>query len=100
MTQEFLYNEKLYGLEKEFLELLYLYENNNLPNKILFSGLKGSGKCTLAYHLINCILSSFDNIKYDKKKFLINKRSNKVIRIQKSNLITEYFQYCNQKYLK
>jgi DNA polymerase III subunit delta' len=75
MTQEFLYNEKLYGLEKEFQELLYLYENNNLPNKILFSGLKGSGKCTLAYHLINCILSSFDNIKYDKKKFLINKES-------------------------
>ena len=27
------------------------------PNKILLSGQKGSGKCTMAYHLINFILS-------------------------------------------
>ena len=75
MIEEFSYNNKLYGLEKEFQEMTSLYENNKLPNKILFSGLKGSGKCTLAYHLINYILSSFDIIKYDKKNFSINKES-------------------------
>ena len=52
-----LYQNKLFGLEKEFLELVLLYKNKKLPNKILFSGPKGSGKCTLSYHLINRILS-------------------------------------------
>jgi len=75
MIPEFSYNNKLYGLEKEFQEMISLYENNKLPNKILFSGLKGSGKCTFAYHLINYILSSFDIIKYDNKNFSINKES-------------------------
>jgi DNA polymerase-3 subunit delta' len=34
--------------KEEFLKLINLYKNNNLPNKILFSGEKGIGKFTLA----------------------------------------------------
>tara|TARA_Y100000741_G_scaffold362451_1_gene348257 strand:- start:622 stop:1542 length:921 start_codon:yes stop_codon:yes gene_type:complete len=67
-----LYQNKLYGLEKEFKELVLLYKKNKLPNKILFSGPKGSGKCTLSYHLINFILSSDDDFPYDDKNFSIN----------------------------
>ena len=48
----------LYGLEYELLELISLYKKNKLPNKILLSGQKGVGKCTLAYHLSNYIFSN------------------------------------------
>ncbi len=72
MNLDPLYQNKLYGLEKEFTELVLLYKNNKLPNKILFSGSKGSGKCTLSYHLINQILSIEENFPYDEKKFEIN----------------------------
>ena len=47
----------LYGHHSEFLNFINLYKNNKLPNKILLSGEKGIGKSTLAYHIINHILS-------------------------------------------
>ena len=65
---------ELYGLKNEFNELVNLYLKNKLPNKILLSGQKGIGKCTLAYHLINYVLSkdeiypyNFDNLCIDDK---------------------------------
>ena len=48
---------KLYGHENHMNSLLKLYKKDYLPNKILFSGEKGVGKSTLAYHLINFIFS-------------------------------------------
>ena len=51
---------------KEIFNLLYkLYKNDNLPNKILLSGEKGIGKSTLAYHLINFVLSENEDHPYD-----------------------------------
>ena len=47
----------LYGLNNYLDEFIRLYNDNKLPNKILLSGFKGIGKSTLAYHLINYILS-------------------------------------------
>ena len=44
---------KLYGLKRYIDELIKLENNGKLPNKILLSGLKGTGKSTLAYHFIN-----------------------------------------------
>ena len=55
----------LFSHKEEFQKLINLYKNNNLPNKILFSGEKGIGKCTLAYHLINYILSANEDFSYD-----------------------------------
>lgn len=72
MNLDPLYQNKLYGLEKEFTELVLLYKNNKLPNKILFSGPKGSGKCTLSYHLINQILSTDEDLPYNENNFEIN----------------------------
>tara|TARA_B100000900_G_scaffold109660_1_gene91523 strand:- start:318 stop:1250 length:933 start_codon:yes stop_codon:yes gene_type:complete len=66
---------KLYGLDKYFNELIYLYERNILPNKILLSGQKGIGKSTLAYHFINYVLSLNEYHKYDLKNFNINSQS-------------------------
>ena len=57
------------------MELIQLYEDNNLPNKILLSGQKGLGKSTLAYHLVNYVLSKDEEFTYDIKKFEINEKN-------------------------
>ena len=66
---------KLFGLDKYFLELVYLYKKNNFPNKLLLSGIKGSGKSTLAFHFINYILSKDEKFNYNLKNFQINSES-------------------------
>ena len=43
-----------------------------MPPKILLSGKKGMGKSTLAYHIINYILSENEEFKYDVNKLTIN----------------------------
>ncbi len=63
---------KLYGLDEELNELINLFNNSKLPNKILLSGEKGIGKCTLAYHLINYILSYNEKNPYNTNDFQIN----------------------------
>ena len=62
----------LYGHHAIFLNFINLYKNNKLPNKILLSGEKGIGKSTLAYHIINQILSSDEDLSYDSENFRIN----------------------------
>ena len=63
---------KLFGLDKYFIELVYLYKKDNFPNKLLLSGIKGSGKSTLAFHLINYILSKDEKFNYILNDFQIN----------------------------
>ena len=63
---------KLFGLDRFINEFIDLENNNNLPNKILLSGYKGIGKSTLAYHLINYILSKDEKFNYDTNEFKIN----------------------------
>ena len=76
----------LFSHKEEFQKLINLYKNNNLPNKILFSGVKGIGKCTLAYHLINYILSSNEDFSYDldSLKIIPDNKSFKLVQ-NKSN---------------
>ena len=63
---------RLYGHDEHINSLLKLYKRNHFPNKILFSGEKGIGKSTLAYHVINYILSYDEKGPYDLKNFEIN----------------------------
>ena len=70
-----IYQTKLYGLNNFFLDFIKLYQNKNLPNKILLSGDKGLGKSTLAYHLINYALSKDEEFNYDIKNFEINREN-------------------------
>jgi DNA polymerase-3 subunit delta' len=65
----------LYGLEKYFTELVNFYKNGNYPNKILFSGQKGIGKATLAFHFINYVLTIDEEKKYDIESYQINSES-------------------------
>jgi DNA polymerase-3 subunit delta' len=66
---------RLFGLEKYFSEIINLYENDKLPTKILFSGLKGLGKSTLSYHFINYALSKNEDYAYNYNNFEINPKN-------------------------
>ena len=48
---------ELIGFEKEFSDLLYRYESNNLPNSILIHGLSGIGKRTFLNKLVKNIIN-------------------------------------------
>ena len=63
------------------MEIVGLYKQKKMPNKILLSGKKGLGKSTLAYHLINYVLSENEEFKYNLENFIINKdnRSHKLL---------------------
>ena len=74
----------LFGLDTYFNDLKDLYKSNNLPNKILLSGLKGSGKSTLSLHLINYVLSKDEEHTYDFTNFKINKK-NRSFNLVKNN---------------
>ena len=75
MNLQPIYQTKLYGLNNFFLDFIRLYQNKNLPNKILLSGDKGLGKSTLAYHLVNYALSKDEEFNYDIKNFEINREN-------------------------
>jgi DNA polymerase-3 subunit delta' len=76
----------LYGHHFEFCNFIDLYKKKKLPSKILLSGEKGIGKSTLAYHIINHILSFDEDHSYDEKNFKIDpeNKSYKLI-LNKSN---------------
>lgn len=85
-------NQKyLFGLNKHLLKFIGMYNSKILPNKLLISGPKGIGKSTLAYHLINYILSYNDEYKYDIDNFSINDESpvfKTILNKSNPNLIT------------
>ena len=69
---ESLFQQSLFGHYEIFNKLKNLYLNKKFPNKIILSGDQGIGKCTLAYHLINYILSLNEDHSYDAKNYKIN----------------------------
>ena len=75
----------LYGFDKELVNLIELYKENKLPNKIFLGGPKGVGKATLAYHLINYIFSKNEINDYDVYKLKINSL-NKSYQLIQNNL--------------
>tara|TARA_B100000963_G_scaffold359830_1_gene388389 strand:- start:930 stop:1850 length:921 start_codon:yes stop_codon:yes gene_type:complete len=78
---------KLHGLSNFLNDLINLYNNKKLPNKILLSGQKSIGKCTLAYHLINYILSQDEPSSYDLEKNEINLENSSFKLIQNRSCI-------------
>ena len=65
-------NKHLLEMNSFFNEIINLNNQKKMPNKILLSGKKGLGKSTLAYHVINYILSENEDYKYDIKEFKIH----------------------------
>ena len=79
------YNQKiLLGYDNLFLNIVNLWKNKKLANKIFFSGSKGIGKATFAYHLINYIFSNKEQFPYDINNYKIN-NSNKSFNLVKNN---------------
>ncbi len=76
----------LFEHKEIFNQLCKLSKNDILPNKIILSGEKGIGKSTLAYHLINFVLSENEEHPYDYENNKINpaNKSYKLI-LNKSN---------------
>ena len=72
MTLKPITQTNLYGLNNYLMEFIKLYQNKKLPNKILLNGEEGLGKSTLAYHLINYVLSKNEEFEYDLNNFQIN----------------------------
>ena len=65
-------NRRLFGMNRFFNEITKLYNEKKMPTKILLSGKRGLGKSTLAYHIVNQILSADEDFKYNSKDFIIN----------------------------
>ena len=63
---------QLFGYDDYFNSFIKLFHKNKLPNTILLSGLKGSGKATFAYHFINYLLSYKEQNKYSTNNFTIH----------------------------
>ena len=78
-------NINLYGMDNFFNEIIKLYNKDLMPNKILLSGKKGLGKSTLAYHIINYILSKNEQFPYDLNKFMINEQNRSFKLIQNNS---------------
>ena len=62
----------LFGYKDYFNLFVKLFQKKKLPNTILLSGLKGSGKATFAYHFANYLLSYKEQNKYSTNNFTIN----------------------------
>ena len=77
-------NTRLYGMKYFFDEISKLYNEKKLPTKILLSGKRGIGKSTLAYHVINYILSIAEDSKYDYRKFIISE-TNRSFKLLQNN---------------
>tara|TARA_B100000029_G_scaffold458161_1_gene487362 strand:+ start:1635 stop:2603 length:969 start_codon:yes stop_codon:yes gene_type:complete len=65
----------IYGYRNYFQSLIKLYEVGNLPNTMLFSGPRGIGKSTFAYHFANYLLSQNEDNKYSIEENKINKNN-------------------------
>jgi DNA polymerase-3 subunit delta' len=77
-------NIKLFGMNDFFHDIARLYNQKKMPTKILLSGKKGLGKSTLAYHIVNYILSNTENFKYDLGTLTINE-NNRSFKLLKNN---------------
>ena len=72
---------KLLSFKDNFKELVNLSLRNKLPNKLIFSGNKGIGKCTFAFHLINYLFSQDEKGSYnlEDNEININNKSYKLV---------------------
>jgi len=83
-------NRHLLHMNTFFYEIINLYNQKKMPSKILLSGKKGLGKSTLAYHIINYILSQNEDYKYDIREFKINNK-NKSYKLIQNHSHTNFY---------
>ena len=89
-------NINLFGFNGLFIELKKLHDKKVLPNKIIFSGIKGIGKATFAYHLTNYIFSHNEENKYDYINNIILE-NNYSFKLVKKNTHPNFFLITNDE---
>ena len=72
---------KLLSFKDNFKELVNLSLRNKLPNKLIFSGNRGIGKSTFAFHLVNYLFSQDEEGSYnlENNEININNKSYKLV---------------------
>ena len=72
---------KLLSFKDNFKKLVNLSLRNKLPNKLIFSGKRGIGKSTFAFHLINYLFSQDEEGSYnlENNEININNKSYKLV---------------------
>ena len=80
----------LYDFNDYFMHFVSIFRAGKLPNVILLSGPKGTGKATFAFHFINFILSNGEDNNYSLDKFEINKK-NKSFNLIQNNIHSNFF---------
>ena len=66
---------KLFGYKTYFNFFIKLIKNNMMPQSVLLTAPKGSGKATFVYHLANYLLSSLQENKYSIDDLKINENN-------------------------
>ena len=90
---------KLIGHETYLEKFITLYENNNLPNKILLSGKKGIGKYLLAEKFLYKIFNSNNDYELIKNKShpnILNIKKNNDKKMIEIDQIREIIKFTNQ----
>ena len=75
----------LFGYKNQFNEIVSIFKKNKFPNKVIFSGKRGIGKCTLSYHFCNYIFSQNEENKYNIDENKINKENHSFKLIQNNS---------------
>tara|TARA_B100000315_G_scaffold131777_1_gene121293 strand:+ start:250 stop:1227 length:978 start_codon:yes stop_codon:yes gene_type:complete len=63
----------LFGYKEYFNSFIQFINKKKIPNSILLTGLKGSGKSTFIYHIINYLLSMNEKNMYSSNNLTIHK---------------------------
>ena len=80
----------LYGYNEKFKLIADYFDKNKMPKSILFSGQKGIGKATFAYHIVNYLLSKNESNNYSLTNFFINEK-NQSYRFINNNTHSNFF---------
>ena len=86
---------QIFGFDKYFNLFINLFNSKKMPNSVLLSGPKGSGKSTFVYHLINYLLSKNEEEPYNVNNFIINEKNKSFKLIE--NLLHPNFFVINNK---
>ena len=87
---------KLYGYKNYFNSFVDLINKNKIPNTILVTGPKGSGKSTFIYHVVNYFLSLKEEKKYSGSDFTIN-NDNTSFKLVNQNIHPNFFLVKNEE---
>ena len=86
----------LFGYKEYFNSFIQFINKKKIPNSILLTGSKGSGKSTFIYHIINYLLSMNEKNKYSINNLSIHK-DNLSFKLLNDNIHPNFYLLKNKK---